>query len=449
MTAPITLSTPAEHPHGRPLARPALVRLRALAAGLPMPSALTQPAWIPTGYMALQRASHTATLLPAGTVLAAGGYNHRGGLASAELYDPDTARWRTTGSMCHARSYHTATLLGDGSVLVVGGLGGADPRDLGTALGSAERYDATTGAWRPAGSLRTARSSHAAALLPSGDVLVIGGFAADGSSTRSAERYSAATGQWSSADDMLVARTAHSATTMPDGVVLIVGGFVQSGDQLDVTASVERYEPSANAFVPEPNSLHHPRGLHMSALLEDGSLVIAGGAAIEQGPVGPQLDFNQLVERFNPADRTWAQVGLEEIVGGWGQAVLLTDGTVLLVGGHYLCQPLLPEPYCSNRSSRHFQPNTSPTGFGQWLSSPAFVEARGENTATLLLDGTVLAAGGVNRTLGEGLDSAERFYPAFPNLGGCASLFALSAGLAGMAGLAVRRRTRARRGPAT
>ncbi len=93
--------------------------------------------------------------------------------------------------MRHARSY-TATLLGDGSRVVVGGLGGADPRDLGTAVGSAERYDAATGAWRPAGTLRTARSSHAAALLPSRDMLVTGCFAADGSSTRSAERYSAA-----------------------------------------------------------------------------------------------------------------------------------------------------------------------------------------------------------------------------------------------------------------
>ncbi len=147
MTSLITLSTPPDVPaHGRPLAQRALGRLRALAARLPMPQALTHPVWIPTGYLALQRASHTATLLPAGTVLAAGGYNHRAGLTSAELYDPGTARWCTTGSMRHARSYHTATLLGDGSVLVVGGLGGSDPSDLGTAVEAAERYDPTTGA---------------------------------------------------------------------------------------------------------------------------------------------------------------------------------------------------------------------------------------------------------------------------------------------------------------
>ncbi len=220
----------------------------------------------------------------------------------------------------------------------------------------------------------------------------------------------------------------------------IVGGFIQSGDQLDVSASVERYDPSANAFVAEASALHHPRGLHVAVRLDDGSLIVAGGATIAQGGQGPQLDFYQLIERFNPADRTWAQVGPGGIVGGWGQGVLLADGTILLVGGHYLCRPLEPDPYCSDSSSPHFQPNPSPTQFGKWLASPAFVEARGENTATLLPDGTVLAAGGTNRTVGEVLDSAERFYPATPDLGGCASLLAL--GVTGLAVVAISRRRR-------
>ena len=65
---------------------------------------------------------HTATLLPNGKVLVAGGCgigSHS--LSSAELYDPATGSWSGTGSLGTARSEHTATLLPNGKVLVAGG----------------------------------------------------------------------------------------------------------------------------------------------------------------------------------------------------------------------------------------------------------------------------------------------------------------------------------------
>ena len=82
--------------------------------------------------------SHTATLLPNGKVLVAGGL-HGVRLASAELYDPASGTWTATGSLATARDDHTATLLPNGKVLVAGGARRAHrSRERGT-LRSGER----------------------------------------------------------------------------------------------------------------------------------------------------------------------------------------------------------------------------------------------------------------------------------------------------------------------
>jgi hypothetical protein len=75
----------------------------------------------PTAPMSTARVYHTATLLPSGKVLVAGGYNGNNYLSSAQLYDPGSNAWSQAGSMNFARDAHTATLLNNGKVLVAGG----------------------------------------------------------------------------------------------------------------------------------------------------------------------------------------------------------------------------------------------------------------------------------------------------------------------------------------
>jgi WD40 repeat protein len=94
---------------------------------------------------------HTATLLPNGKVLVAGGSNANGYISSAELYDDLTNSWTFTGNMNLSRAWHTATLLPDGTVLVVGGENGSVDLDL------AELYDPATGHWSVLGQMNTAR----------------------------------------------------------------------------------------------------------------------------------------------------------------------------------------------------------------------------------------------------------------------------------------------------
>jgi len=56
--------------------------------------------WTSTGNMTVARSYHTATLLPDGNVLVAGGVNYRNStvLASAELYNPSSGTWTSTGN---------------------------------------------------------------------------------------------------------------------------------------------------------------------------------------------------------------------------------------------------------------------------------------------------------------------------------------------------------------
>ena len=198
-------------------------------------------AWSSTGEMTTSRSGHTASLLKSGKVLVAGGYGTDGFLSSAELFDPaangGAGAWSSTGSMTIVRENHTATLLPNGKVLVAGGsYWGTNSRIY---LSSADLFDPAAnggaGAWSSTGSMATARSSHTAirsghtaALLPNGKVLVAGGY--DGSTTlSSAELFDPAAnggaGAWSATWPMAAARDLHTATLLPNGKVLVAGGY--------------------------------------------------------------------------------------------------------------------------------------------------------------------------------------------------------------------------------
>jgi N-acetylneuraminic acid mutarotase len=128
------------------------------------------------------RASHTATLLPDGRVLVAGGTNSSiDAMFFSELYDPVSGSWTVTGDMVMpAAPGRTSTLLRDGRVLVVGGL-------ITTRImlgASPELYDPASGSWTVAADMLVPSSfGHTATLLPDGRVLVAGGVSGVGATS--------------------------------------------------------------------------------------------------------------------------------------------------------------------------------------------------------------------------------------------------------------------------
>jgi N-acetylneuraminic acid mutarotase len=173
--------------------------------------------WAATGTLNFPRVGHTATLLANGQVLVAGGEDSQGNhIAAAELYNPTTGKWTVSGSLETPRIDHTATLLANGEVLVAGGV------DT-TYTATAEVYSPLTGQWTATGSMTISRAFAAAAMLGNGEVLMAGGSNLDGTSSATAELYNPATGKWAETTDMSGNHTS-AAILLPSGEVLVVGG---------------------------------------------------------------------------------------------------------------------------------------------------------------------------------------------------------------------------------
>ncbi len=406
----------------------------------------SSPLWWTNGIgtMSTGRGGQTATLLPDGVVLAAGGVGPTGWLLTAELYDPATLTWTLTGPLHTARSSHTATLLANGRVLVAGGTNGSGY--LQTRYG-VEQYDPVAGTWtvppasctlchtspppaaldsRPTGHLHVERCQHTATLLGNGKVLVAGGETSNGA-TNISELYNPATGTWSlwpvvsrscttchtappsgawnnPAGHLHSPRYGHTATLMPDGTVLVVGGnndrnnyvFDDPPGGSDVEVNVELYDPVTGTWAPpkQCNDCHpapsgarghlwNPRCDHTATLLPDGKVLVAGGYD-EWGDMGT-------AELYDPATRTWNSTGGMITSRHGHKATLLTNGKVLVTGGYNSGNAVTSAELYDPASGKWTA--TIPAS-GTWAATSPLFTARAMHTATLLPDGEVLVVGG-------------------------------------------------------
>ncbi|MGH3577340.1 MAG: kelch repeat-containing protein [Mycobacterium sp.] len=283
-----------------------------------------------------QQYCHTVSL-----VLVAGGYsasNGAGGLASAELYDPDTGRWSATGSMRGVRYNHTATLLPSGQVLAAGGSDGS------AILASAELYDPASGTWTPTGSMAAPRVDMTATLLPSGQVLVAGGWSGSGA-LASAERFDPTTGAWSFTGNMHVAREGHAATLLPSREVcvvkgsqrfchtfipmLVTGGFNTPNARL---AAAELYDATSGSWT-VTGSMNVPRAWLSATLLSTSTVLVAGGVGDSGGLASAEL--------YDPQTGSWSATGSMSAGRYWATATLLPDTYVCYrIGGQLHCWTL-------------------------------------------------------------------------------------------------------------
>ncbi|PYS46298.1 MAG: hypothetical protein DMG13_30310, partial [Acidobacteria bacterium] len=176
----------------------------------------------------------------------------------------------------------------------------------------------------------------------------------------------APSGTWAPAGSMAQARSGASAALLQDGTILIAGG-AKSGEPL---ASVEVFNRGSFAAT---GSMLLARWNAAAVTLKDGRVLIAGGST-SSGPTSE-------TELYNPATRSWT-IGDSMLASRSGHtATLLADGRVLIAGGEGSGAP--------GNTLEIFNPATGSFSFAGTLTA-----SRKSHAAVLLSGGRVMIVGG-------------------------------------------------------
>ena len=327
----------------------------------------------------------TATLLPNGTVLVAGGCpgldnggcaDGLSGVKDAELYDPQSGLWSQALRMTVPRMAHTATLLATGRVLVTGG---CSPivNHVCTPLASTELYDPQTGIWTAGASLSVPREAQTATLLSSGKVLIAGGVSVNNSYLSTAELYDSQSGQWTATGSMGQARAGHTATLLPSGQVLVTQGTLTG-----TVASAELYDPQTGSWSATGSTLDALGGA-TATLLHTGRVLVVSALS---------------AELYDPATGSWTRTRPMPVQQPGSTATLLADGQVLVAGGGN---------WPASSTAELYDPLS-----GMWAQTGSMIVGRANAAAVRLIDGRVLAIGGCcSFGPSQPLDGSELYTP--------------------------------------
>jgi hypothetical protein len=271
-----------------------------------------------------------------------------------------------------------------------------------TAMGFDALYSNTTGSdnalaswvWRLTHRLNVRRAYHTATLLENGMVLVAGGQGGNSTPTAlaSAELYDPASETWIVTGRLNTARASHTATLLQNGMALVAGGF---GTNSHILASAELYDPASGTWT-ATGRLNTERYLHTATLLQNGMVLVAGG-------VPRRFTVLASAELYDPASGTWTARGRLNTARRDHTATLLQNGMVLVAGG---AENPPAERVDVAASAELYDPAS-----GTWTATGNLNTGRVSHTATLLQNGMVLVAGGIDSSFNI-LASAELYDPA-------------------------------------
>lgn len=306
--------------------------------------------------MAEPRSVFSATVLPTGSVLVAGGGNSLPGeLDSAEIYDPLRNRWRSVAALPQGRFLHGASVLRDGRVMLTGGI------IQGAATSSTTLFDVELESWSAGPPMTVPRNDLTAHLLNDGRLIVAGGSAAPpsaelfdpqantwalapsgvgsfyagyGSSRLSPDEvlfhsrpqprvFDAASGTWSSVGAMTVLRGNVTSVLLTNGMMLVAGGNVSG---MGAYPNCELYDPVGRVFAPA-QSMNDARYDHAAVRLPSAKVLVLGGGGVQNVVLGS-------AEIYDPTFDVWTLAASMSTGRVLHSATVLYHGGVLVMGGY-------------------------------------------------------------------------------------------------------------------
>jgi hypothetical protein len=271
-------------------------------------------------------------------------------------------------------------------------------------------------AWTAIGSLSTGRVESAVAVLPSGKVLMAGGFDTSGQSLASTEIYNPASHAWSAGGAMPAGRGQAAAVTLQNGQVLVVGGETDGSSTDPTPRSALLYDPTNDSFTPTAGTLRDGRTDAGITLLPDGDAMVIGGYDPVSGAVLSSTEV------YDPASGTFSP-GPD--MGGSRENMMVTalpGGDILVAGGDDGIDALTTAVVLDPVES-------------QWTQTAnPMSSARQSGGVVSLPGGRVLLAGGIDAS-GASTDTTDIYDPATNSFAAGASMATARAGF-GIARLA-------------
>lgn len=385
------------------------------------PPILVDPDWSTTGTMTTSHWGDAAWRRPDGRVMAVGGCALTGCpssfiqtscgqiLAGSDIWDPPSGTWTSGAPMATARNTFVGVPLPSGDLVAAGGCTATNctqMNDAGTCTAQlctqttnlTERYSYATGAWVDAGSLATPRFALMGAPVGTGDALVAGGCDVGGCTT-DVERWSAATGTWNIEAPLPAPRAFATATPLADGRILVVGGCA---DPICTTVLSDAvlYDPVANTWT-AAGSMSAPRAGHSATLLNDGTVLVAGGCM--DSACMNVLGSADIWSASSPASSSSMSSSSR------------TDDDSSAIDDADDDSSTSDEPDDESGPEESGAAGESGTGApsapgGGFAPAPPMMVARHHHTANLLANGEVLMAGGLNAA-GSSDPSSEVYLP--------------------------------------
>jgi len=282
-------------------------------------------------HMTVARAGPAATTLPDGKILIVGGYSGTEFLSSAELFDPATDSFEALPTkMTEPRYAPVIAPLPDGDFLIAGG------ENTWSFVHSAEVFDPTTDTFEALSGATLEEREGAVAVavpsgaLPGGTVVIAGGYKPSGTVATSEVFYPITKVFWFIPGlRMITPRFAPAAALLPSGNLLIAGGTDSQNGGVPPRwlSSAEEYDVQNDSFSSLPPEMVEPREGAAAAPFADGKVLLMGGSS--------ESRLTRTAEVYDPTAVSFQKLSAEtNEEHAFGAAVGLSDGDVLLVGGH-------------------------------------------------------------------------------------------------------------------